>query len=52
MTCRTDRHLLSFVFFEHNMILDYIEPIQMDSKLKGIFVESMNVRNGLRTRKL
>ena len=26
LTCRTDRYLLSFVFFEHNMSSDYIEP--------------------------
>ena len=26
LTCRTDRHLLSFVFFEHNMSSDYTEP--------------------------
>ena len=26
LTCRTDRHLLSFVFFEQNMSSDYNEP--------------------------
>ena len=26
LTCRTDRHLLSFVFFEHHMNSDYIDP--------------------------
>ena len=26
LTCRTDRHLLPFIFFEHNMSSDYIEP--------------------------
>ena len=26
LTCRTDRYLLSFIFFEHNMRLDYIDP--------------------------
>ena len=26
LTCKTDRHLMSFVFFKHHMSLDYIEP--------------------------
>ena len=26
LTCITDRYLQSFIFFEHNMSLDYIEP--------------------------
>ena len=26
LTCRTDRYLLSFIFFEHNMSSYYIEP--------------------------
>ena len=26
LTCRTDRYLLTFVFFEHNMSSDYINP--------------------------
>ena len=26
LTCRTDRHLLSFTFFEHNMSSDCIDP--------------------------
>ena len=26
LTCRIDRHLLSFVFFEYNMSSDYIQP--------------------------
>ena len=26
LTCRTDRYLLSFIFFEHNMSSDYIDP--------------------------
>ena len=26
LTCRIDRHLLYFVFFEHNMSSDCIEP--------------------------
>ena len=26
LTCRTDRYLLFFIFFEHNMRSDYIDP--------------------------
>ena len=44
--------LLFFMISGHNMIYNIISYIWMDSRLKGLFIESKNIRNRVWTKRL
>ena len=56
---QNQKGLLFFVISGPNMSSNFIKLyiyiyiyIYMDSRLKGLFIESKNIRNGVRTKKL